>query len=311
MSKTAASLRHKINSADDLKGVVRTMKVLAASSISQYEDAVTALNDYHNNIEIALGASLRAAARQKNRYTHHMQYETLSASNSNNTIHAIVFGSDQGLVGQFNEDLASFVCTTLATLPGQSKVWVVGDQVYTRLYDAGVNIVKSYAVPSAINTVANLVGELLLNCEMQTKQPETIEVYVFYNQSQTLVDNSTDEQETSLYQPIYQRLLPLDKYWQNKYTSKPWPTSLPPEMLCTNKLTLSSLLSEYLFISIFKACAESLANENASRMAAMQRAEKNIDELRNSLLQSFHRLRQSGIDEELNDVLAGYNFLKD
>ena len=40
--------------------------------------------------------------------------------------------------------------------------------------------------------------------------------------------------------------------------------------------------------------------------AAMQRAEKNIDELREELNQTFHRLRQSGIDEELFDVLAGF-----
>jgi F-type H+-transporting ATPase subunit gamma len=30
-------------------------------------------------------------------------------------------------------------------------------------------------------------------------------------------------------------------------------------------------------VSIFRACAESLASENASRLAAMQRADKNID----------------------------------
>ena len=43
--------------------------------------------------------------------------------------------------------------------------------------------------------------------------------------------------------------------------------------------TLRALIREYLFISLFRACAESLASENASRLAAMQRADKNIDEL--------------------------------
>jgi F-type H+-transporting ATPase subunit gamma len=63
---------------------------------------------------------------------------------------------------------------------------------------------------------------------------------------------------------------------------------------------------EYLFISIFRACAESLASENASRLAAMQRAEKNIDQLLKDLQSAFHRVRQAGIDEELFDVVAAY-----
>jgi quercetin 2,3-dioxygenase len=66
---------------------------------------------------------------------------------------------------------------------------------------------------------------------------------------------------------------------------------------------------EYLFISLFRACAESLASENASRLAAMERADKNINELLEQLQGTFHRLRQSGIDEELFDVISGFEAL--
>lgn len=70
-----------------------------------------------------------------------------------------------------------------------------------------------------------------------------------------------------------------------------------------------ALIREYLFISFFRACAESLASENASRLAAMERADKNIDELLENLHGAFHRLRQGGIDEELFDVIAGFEAL--
>jgi hypothetical protein len=43
--------------------------------------------------------------------------------------------------------------------------------------------------------------------------------------------------------------------------------------------------------------------------AAMQRADKNIDELLEDLNGTFHRLRQSGIDEELFDVISGFEAL--
>jgi F-type H+-transporting ATPase subunit gamma len=72
---------------------------------------------------------------------------------------------------------------------------------------------------------------------------------------------------------------------------------------------LRALIHEYLFVSLFRACAESLASENASRLTAMQRAEKNIDELLEDLNRHFHQLRQSGIDEELFDVISGFEAL--
>ena len=54
MSNTAASLRRKIATASDLESVVRTMKAMAASSISQYESAVRSLDDYDRTVQLGL-----------------------------------------------------------------------------------------------------------------------------------------------------------------------------------------------------------------------------------------------------------------
>jgi len=89
-----------------------------------------------------------------------------------------------------------------------------------------------------------------------------------------------------------------------------WPTQILPQIAGGSKATLLTLLSEYLFTSLFKACAESLASENASRLDAMQRAEKNIGDLLEALDKKYHRLRQSSIDEELFDVVSGFEALK-
>jgi F-type H+-transporting ATPase subunit gamma len=74
---------------------------------------------------------------------------------------------------------------------------------------------------------------------------------------------------------------------------------------------LRALIREYVFVSLFRACAESLASENASRLAAMERADRNIDELLENLHGTFHRVRQGGIDEELFDVLSGFEALSE
>ena len=81
-------------------------------------------------------------------------------------------------------------------------------------------------------------------------------------------------------------------------------------MLGNPALALQAFIREHLFVSLFRASAESLASENASRLAAMQRADRNIGELLQELQASFHQLRQASIDEELFDVIAGFDALQ-
>ena len=75
------------------------------------------------------------------------------------------------------------------------------------------------------------------------------------------------------------------------------------------KAIIESPAKRLLPFSLFRAAAEALASENASRLAAMQRADKNINDLLEQLQRSFHQLRQSGIDEELFDVISGFEAL--
>jgi len=289
MSDTLASLRRKIDGAAKLESVVRTMKAVAASSIGQYEAAVHSLADYERSVELGLSVCFR-------------QGSSVGASPRHNAgtdpIGAIVFGSDQGLVGQFNEVMAEFVEKTLTALPGTKKIWAVGERIQGRLADAGLPLVGQFDVPSSVDAVASLVGQL----QVAIEKPENIgcrEIHVFHARPTT----------GSLYEPVCQRLLPLDAKWQRDLAKTHWPTKNLPELFGDMETTLRAYVREYLFVILFKACAESLASENASRLAAMQRAEKNIDSLLTTLNRSFYRLRQNSIDEELFDVIAGFNAL--
>ena len=103
MSDTLASLRRKIGGAGDLESVVRSMKALAAASIGQYEKSVLALTDYYRTVELGLAVCLRKRRRCRRRAS------DAGRTRRATTVNAIVFGSDQGLVGQFNDLLAGFV----------------------------------------------------------------------------------------------------------------------------------------------------------------------------------------------------------
>ena len=292
MSDTTASLSRKIRSAGDLQSVVRTMKALAASSIGQYEKSVRALGDYYRTVELGLGACFRESKPVA------PMVKRKGQTNAG-AIGAVVFGSDQGLVGQFNDVIADYAVKTLAALPGKPEVWAVGERVYARLTDAGLKPMGLFAVPNSVQAITPLVGQIQIESEAHRAKGDYARVYVFHNRPKS----------GALYEPVSKRLLPLDAAWQKGLTEIPWPTKVLPQVLCSDTVTLRALIREYLFISLFRACAESLASENASRLAAMERADKNIDELLETLHGTFHRLRQTGIDEELFDVIAGFEAL--
>lgn len=289
MSDTASSLRRKISGAGDLQSVVRSMKTLAASSIGQYERAVRALADYYQTIELGLGACFRESDPGGPRVGRN---EPVAAG----ALGAIVFGSDQGLVGQFNDVIADFAIKTLGAMPDKTQVWAVGERVHARLADAGLPLMGLMAVPTSVKAISPLVDQLQIESESHRGNRPYAGLYVFHNCPKA----------GSLYEPTSQRLLPLDAQWQRRLANVPWPTGNVPEILGSGTGTLRLLIREYLFISIFRACAESLASENASRLAAMERADKNINDLLSTLNGTFHRVRQSGIDEELFDVVAGF-----
>ncbi len=265
------------------------MKAMAASSIGQYEKSVRALADYDRTVELGLVVSLRKRAGAT---TEQAGRPGVGAK----PVTAIVFGSDQGLVGQFNDMLADFVARALDPFPGEKKVWTVGERVQSRLADAGLPPVGLFAVPTSVNAITPLVGQILLESEAHHGEGEIVQLYLFHNRPSA----------GASYEPVSQRLLPLDETWALKLSQLPWPTKNLPEVIGDHERTLEALVREYLFVSLFKACAESLAAENASRLAAMQRAEKNIDDLTADLNQTFRRLRQTSIDEELFDVLSSY-----
>jgi len=292
MSDTTESLRRKISSAGDLQSVVRTMKALAASSIGQYEKSVRALADYYRTVELGLGACFRenkpATAMVERKAPTHA-----------GTISAIVFGSDQGLVGQFNDVVVDYAIKTLAALLGKCHVWAVGERVHARLADAGLPQVGLFTVPNSVQAITPLVGQILIATEAHRDKDENAPLWVFHNRPLS----------GALYEPVSQQLLPLDAQWQQRLAKIHWPTTNLPEVMGGGSATLRALIREYLFISLFRACAESLASENASRLSAMERADKNINDLLEQLQGSFHQLRQSSIDEELFDVISGFEAL--
>lgn len=287
--ETLADIQRKLEGAEDLKSVVRTMKAMAASNIGQYEHAVDALGDYNRTVALGIIAYFKDRFEKKQK-----------DEDKHQTTCAIVFGSDQGLVGQFNNTLADFVSEKLDKLEGEKIIWAIGERVKLVLLDQDFTIKNLFHVPGSVDAITPLVSQLLLKSEESIGSNNLDHIYVFHNQPNS---------NRIGYTPVMKQLLPLDKHWRTNFSHCEWPTKLPPQIISGEQATLLALIHEYLFVSLYRASAESLASENASRLAAMQRAEKNIGELLDSLKRKFHSIRQAMIDEELFDVVSGFEAL--
>jgi len=291
--ETLESLRRKLNGAKDLKSVVRTMKVVAALNIGQYEKAVLSLVDYYRTVALGIFVYLKQEKIET-------IYETKLKKGNEKSTYAIVFGSDQGLVGQFNDSLSEYVCQSLQSMLGNKEIWAVGERVQMLLIDAGFANTKLFSVPNSATSITQLVHQLLVASEEPQKDWNNNEVFVFHNEPKL----------GASYVSVCQRFLPLDETWRQSFSEYTWPTKNIPQVAGGLKQTALALIHSFLFTTLFQACAESLASENACRLAAMQRAEKNIDELLEDLMLSFHSLRQSTIDAELFDVVSGFEAMK-
>jgi F-type H+-transporting ATPase subunit gamma len=290
--RTIESLKRQINSAQDLHSVVRTMKALAAVSIRQYEKAVESLSEYNRTVEMGLQVLLRQKPPEV----------AISEPVISGRLGAIVFGSDQGMVGQFNEVIAQHVASELDKRQvgqEQPSLLAVGLRIFSRLEESGQLAEQYVSLPDSVAGITPVVQDMVLRIEGWRSEREINRVVLFYNKP---VSGSS-------YRPHTLRLLPVDPNWFQDLQSRRWPSrSLPLFTMDWNRL-FSLLIREYLFVSLYRAFAESLASENASRLASMQVAERNIEDLLQELNAAFHQKRQSSIDEELFDLVAGFEAL--
>jgi F-type H+-transporting ATPase subunit gamma len=286
---TLEGLRRQIDTATDLGSVVTTMKTLAAVSIHQYERAVESLAEYNRTIELGFQIALTDEPLRRD------------ADQPPGKTAAVVFGSDQGMCGQFNEEIVSFL-NTRSEEDGARRSWTllaIGVRAEGQLLDSGWNVEHTYDVPTSVSDITNLVQEMLPHIERLRSEADISRLLVYYNRRTS----------ASSFEPWRLQLLPIDSQRLERWRDEPWQSRSLPMFVTEQRQLLSRLIQQYLFVSLFRACAESLASENASRIAAMQAAEKNIEERLDELHGAFNQLRQSAITEELLDVVTGFEAL--
>jgi F-type H+-transporting ATPase subunit gamma len=216
----------------------------------------------------------------------------------------VIFGSDQGLCGQFNEHIAEFSLNTLNGMHIRHRdrlVTVVGRRAGARIDRMGQEMETTFSVPGSVEGIVPTVQELLVRVADWRTNQQVHHILLFYNRSTSKIT----------YEPHMVQLFPIDPDWLEQARAAEWPSRRLPVIFMDWEELFRGLNRQYFFVTLYRAMAESLASEHAARLASMQAAEQNIEEHLNEFNTAYQQQRQKVITDELLDIVSGFEALTD
>ncbi len=281
------SLKKSIDSAVKLQTIISTMKAHASTNIVQFEHYADASMKYRAVLDMALHVILSQEEQE---------IASTQINEKGITIH-IVFGSDHGLAGRFNERISLFA---LENIPrgADHKVIVIGQQVINRLENDLV-LEDTFFVPQTEDAITNEVQKILLSINRMMDKNNIIEILLYY--CKPLENASFNEQVEVLF--------PIDLKDYSNRTSR-WESHSLPTYSMNKEQLMSDLMKQYFFLTLYRSFCFSLVSENTSRIESMNSASKNIEERLDHLNFLYRQERQTNITNEINDVVSGFKSIK-
>ncbi len=291
MAQTLDVLARRTTSIQGIRSVVHTMKTLSVINAAPYEHAARSIEAYHDTILEGLHAFLSQSD----------PIDVVTSKDVTNVI--VVFGSDHGLCGNYNDALANHVRQRIALEGGKTAtILSVGSHMTGALADQGLGVEKTFFPPASVDGIGRLANLLTRTLDRirADSHPHELSVSLAY----------FARGEGGPQAPEIARLLPLGpKRLVNFGTKASSPRRLPYFSMHSGDL-FKALIREHLFASLFRASAEALVTENAARLALMQQAEQSVDDRLDTLKSDMRALRQTEITTELLDVIIGFEALK-
>lgn len=264
-------LQARIATLDELRELVRAMRVLAANHVQSAQGALAGIRKYAEVIEDGIAEGMTLVD------------DGLLTMKPATGIQEVVIGifSEHGFVGRFNERLLDQL---VEQLDHSAAVAAVGGRGVALAAERGVRLLWHEQMATQIGAVlgvarrvaARLVGEQrvrIVHARYLRGGDYAIESHV---------------------------VLPLDPQVLNRTGVRSQPLHhLPVDRLLTR------LADEYLLAEITRSLMESFASESAARLRVMESADRNIQDRLAIMDQRVHALRQEAITAELLDLITG------
>jgi F-type H+-transporting ATPase subunit gamma len=278
-------LRIQIGSLKNTSKITSAMKMVATSKLKRAKDLVVDNRPYSQKLMDILS---RIMSGEESSHPLLAQREVRSAA-------VVVFTSDKGLCGGFNNQLLKFYDNQKsALLKGVNlKTWVVGRKGFEHIKksDEGVqaNLNADKISVQDVEKIAEELIELYLSEEIDA-------IYVVFNKFENVLKQN----------PFMSQVLPVPAVEEAEDTSSSLDYIYEPD---TSEV-LNSLIPLFVTTQLYQGHLEANVGEQAARMTAMDSATKNTKELISTKTLKMNRLRQAAITTELMEIIAGSESLK-
>lgn len=298
--QTTETIRRRLDAAEDLQSIVKTMKALAAIGIRQYEEAARSLSDYDRTVHLGLQAVLRGITGTGVATPVAGAGDDQGDGNGpRNPGIVIALGSDQGMCGQLNDAVVQRIEERFGDADPPPAILASGGRLADIVADAVVDPARRFATPESMERVPSAATRILMEIQQRRAGDPDLAVHLVFPRRTSAAG----------YDVRWRRMLPLDQRWLDALRESPWPTRCIPAWPGARLDVLRSFIREYLFVSACRALVDTLASEHAARLASMQSAERNIADRIEELRGEHRRRRQERITSELMDVVSGFEAL--
>ena len=287
-------LKTRISSVTNTQQMTKAMKMVSVARLRSAQTRIFNLRSYANSLEEVLRD---VALTQK---VTHPFLEQKKPEEINRVLY-VIMTSDRGLCGGFNGNICRYTEKILKEAPYEDKhlffIGKKGDDYFKFRNIQGedtplLNLVKDLSYSLSVKISKNLMEKTL--------KDNYDAVFIIYNEFKTVITPRI----------VCERFLPFDLFSERLTQSHKKPINqdfifeVPPQEL------LKNLLERYFNIQIYRCLCENVAAEHGSRMAAMENATTNAEEMKDALSLKFNKLRQSAITTELIEIISGVEALK-
>lgn len=283
MIETKDTIKKKINTAVKLQTIIKSMKMMSFVQINQYNKASEGMNFYAKNIIDGLRIYLINKG---------FKSKEVSVNKKNKSLYIFV-GTDQGLVGNFNQLIINEEKKIDKEQKENAQYLVYGKSLYARFPDKE-KVVDFYKMPTNIKSVVKIAEDIVLR--VKDEYEGGIEnVYLVYNK----------KKDSTFLETVTEKVFPLDEEFLSRISQKKWKGNQIPTIIGNKEENYTALVRQYIFVEVYRILINSLLAEHFNRTMLLDRSEKNVKEQIDQMSKVQQEKRQEEITNELLDIVAG------
>lgn len=278
MAESRKSVMRQIRSVRNTKQITQAMRMVAAAKLHRTQAVALKSRPYAEAIARMLAQLVDRGVGRR--------HPLLRPRERINTVGYVVFTSDRGLAGAYNNSVSHCAERAIAERPEPAAIIAVGAKGRNYFAGRGLTPLRAFvglhdeARPDEASEIADAIMELYL----ARKIDEIRLIYMSFT-------------NISHQQPVDSRLLPL---------MAPGPREPGPDFIVVPdaEAILEALAPRFVATCVYQALREAKAAEHSARMLAMEEASKNADDMIDDLTLAYNRARQAVITREVAEMVS-------